>query len=129
MICSYEGNQKVTLDMHVRSVHNHLWFKCGHCDYKASQKCNLVRHKQFKQEGRIYYYDVTNVVIQYVISRNLTNTFRKMYTKMAGMSSTVMNVTLKQPRHILSNPTWQPSMMENAFSVINVITRVPQSNH
>ena len=73
--------------------------------------------------------DVTNVVIQHVISRNLTNTFRKMYTKMAGMSSTVMNVTLKQPRHILSNPTWQPSMMENAFSVINVITRVPQSNH
>ena len=41
--------------MHVRSVHNDLWFKCEHCDYKASQKCNLVRHKQFKHEGRIYY--------------------------------------------------------------------------
>ena len=73
--------------------------------------------------------NVTNVIIQHEISRNLTNTFRKMYTKMGGMSSTVLNVTLKQPRHILSNPTWQPSMIENDFGVIIVITKAAQINH
>ena len=111
--------------MHVRSVHNDLWFKCEHCDYKASQKCNLVRHKQFKHEGRIYYrcdqcsYTACNKQkldkhIQENVHENGRNEF---------------NCVECDFKAAQTNPTWQPSMMENAFSVMNVITRVPQSNH
>ena len=53
--CSYEGNQKITLNMHVRSVHNELWFKCEDCNFKASQKSNLKTHIQIHHEGMVYY--------------------------------------------------------------------------
>ena len=69
--CSYEGNQKITLNMHVRSVHNELWFKCEDCNFKASQKSNLKTHIQIQHEGMVCITDVTNVVTEHLKSKTL----------------------------------------------------------
>ena len=41
--------------MHVRSVHNDLWFECKDCNFKASQKSNLKTHIQIHHEGMVHY--------------------------------------------------------------------------
>ena len=52
--CNYEGNQRVILDSHVRSIHNNLWYHCEFCEHKTSQKSNLNRHVQIKHEGLVF---------------------------------------------------------------------------
>ena len=42
--CDYKATQKVNLLRHLKSVHEGVKFPCDHCDYKATQKFHLLRH-------------------------------------------------------------------------------------
>ena len=45
--CSYEGNQKVALNMHVKSVHYDLSFTCEDCDYHLSEYKVMKIHMSY----------------------------------------------------------------------------------
>ena len=45
--CSYEGNQKVALNMHVKSVHYDLSFTCEDCDYYLSEYKVMKIHMSY----------------------------------------------------------------------------------
>ena len=48
--CSYSSNQKVHLEIHIKSKHNGEKLECTVCNYKASQLSNLARHQRAKHK-------------------------------------------------------------------------------
>ena len=53
--CSYETNQKASLNAHVGTKHDNLWFRCEDCDFKTRKKGYLKKHKQYQHEGMVFY--------------------------------------------------------------------------
>jgi hypothetical protein len=80
------------LEMHVRSVHSDLWFRCEHCNFKASQKV-ISKHTYKFNTKEWYITGVTNVVIKHPKNKTLKNTCRKMY--MMGLDMHVVNAAIK----------------------------------
>ena len=46
--CSRSFGRKVHLKIHYESIHEGRRFDCDLCDYKATQKYNLITHKKIK---------------------------------------------------------------------------------
>ena len=53
-ICAKVYTQKVTLELHIKFVHNKEQVSCGQCDMKFSSRSSLLYHKKFKHEGRTF---------------------------------------------------------------------------
>ena len=49
--CNYKATQKGDLLRHVKSIHEGVKYPCGQCDYKATQKKHLLRHIKSIHEG------------------------------------------------------------------------------
>ena len=43
--CDYQATTKGDLDKHRRSVHEGIKYPCGQCEYQATQKGNRDKHK------------------------------------------------------------------------------------
>ena len=42
--CDFKSEWKVSLKLHIESVHGDVRYSCDLCDYKATQKTNLKKH-------------------------------------------------------------------------------------
>ena len=52
--CDYKATQKDTVTRHKQSKHEGGRYECDQCDYKATKKSNITAHKQYKHEGVRY---------------------------------------------------------------------------
>ena len=52
--CDYKATQKGNLLTHLKSKHEGVKYPCDQCDYKATEKGNLLRHLKSKHEGFIF---------------------------------------------------------------------------
>ena len=49
--CDYKATQKGDLLKHIKSLHEGVKIPCGQCDYKATEKGHLLRHVKSKHKG------------------------------------------------------------------------------
>ena len=42
--CDFKSEWKVSLKLHIESVHGDVQYSCDHCDYKATRKGDLKTH-------------------------------------------------------------------------------------
>ena len=42
--CDYKATQKGDLLRHLKSIHEGVKYPCGQCDYKATERSSLSRH-------------------------------------------------------------------------------------
>ena len=49
--CEYKATQKGYLKKHKMSVHEEVKYPCNQCEYKAAQKGHLKKHKMSTHEG------------------------------------------------------------------------------
>ena len=52
--CEHKAKQKSDLLRHVQSLHEAVTYSCEHCDYKAKQKSDLLRHEESLHEAVTY---------------------------------------------------------------------------
>ena len=49
--CDYKATQKGNLLSHIKAIHEGIKISCDQCDYKATQKGNLLSHIKAIHEG------------------------------------------------------------------------------
>ena len=51
LTCDYKATQRGDLMKHTNSIHKGVSFSCDQCNYKTAQNSNLFRHIESKHEG------------------------------------------------------------------------------
>ena len=51
--CDYKATQKGDLLTHLKSIHEGVKYPCDQCDYKATQKCHLLTHSNSKHHRKV----------------------------------------------------------------------------
>ena len=54
--CDYKATQKSDLLKHTKSIHDGVKFSCDQCDFKASRKSNLMTHIRATHEFLLFVY-------------------------------------------------------------------------
>ena len=49
--CEYQATTKGSVDRHRKSVHEGIRYPCRQCEYQAATKGNLERHRRSIHEG------------------------------------------------------------------------------
>ena len=53
------ASQISDLNTHIMAQHFGIKYPCNHCDYVASQKCNLRTHTKSKHKGKVQVHSET----------------------------------------------------------------------